>query len=106
MERLWIWFEANLIFSFNAVAMLTLLLVPAYWVYICHAEKNHTYVGWFFSYRCLHPGSGVSPLVPVLLVLFGWYVWAVLQGLRLRFSEKTGAHLPQSVAGKVSCRSL
>jgi hypothetical protein len=105
MERLRIWFDANLIFFFNTAAILALLLVPAFWVSICHTEGGlaageHTYVGWFFSYRCLHPSSGVSPLVPVLLVLFGWYLWAVLQGLRLRFSEKTRPHLPRSVAGK------
>jgi hypothetical protein len=105
MERLWIWFDANLVFLFNTAALLALVLVPTLWVRICHAEGRHTqgehtYVGWFFSYRCLHPGSGVSPLVPVLLVLFGWYLWAVLQGLRLRFSEKTRPQLPQAVVGK------
>jgi hypothetical protein len=100
MEQFGIWFEENLISFFNTAAALALLSVPALWVTICHIERKHSYVGWSFSYRCLHPGSGVSPLVPVLFILFGWYIWAVLQGLRLRFSEKTRPHLPQHVARK------
>jgi hypothetical protein len=31
--------------------------------------------------------SGVSPVVPVLLLLFSWYLWAFFQTWRLRFSD-------------------
>ena len=56
-----------------------------------------SYVGLFFCYRCLHPVSGVSPLVPVLLLLFAWYLWALFQTARLRFSAMNRPRLPGPV---------
>jgi hypothetical protein len=102
-ERLRIWIDENSIFLVNIIATVSLVAVPLLWVRICNTErvdKRYSYVGMFFSYRCLHPGSGVSPLVPVLLILFGWYLWSVFQTLRLRFSEKNRPRLPESVPGK------
>jgi hypothetical protein len=88
---------------FNVAAVATTLCFPLLWSYICDQEfvgKSHAYVGPLFSYRCLYPGSGVCPLSPVLLVLFGWYAWAVSQTLRMRFSEQNRPCLPGRVAGK------
>ena len=73
------------------------------WIVICHTEKMHdqyNYVSLFFSYRCLYPGSGVSPLVPILLILAGWYLWSIFQALRLRFAVATRPKLPQLVIEK------
>ena len=101
-ERLRIWIDKNSIFLVNVVATVSLVAVPLLWVRICNTElvdKQYSYVGTFFSYRCLHPGSGVSPLVPVLLILFGWYLWSVFQTLRLRFSKKNRPRLPKPVPG-------
>jgi hypothetical protein len=84
-------------FIFNLIAWVTLLSVPLLWVYLCNTnylEGMLTKVGLFFSYRCIHPGSGVSPLVPVLILIFSWYLWAVFQTLRLRFSEYSRPRLP------------
>jgi hypothetical protein len=95
--------DKNSIFLVNIIATVSLIAVPLLWVFICNtdqADRRYSYVGTFFSYRCLHPGSGVSPLVPVLLILFGWYLWSVFQTLRLRFSEKNRPRLPESVPGK------
>jgi hypothetical protein len=63
--RLYPWF--NLL----AAAAIVVVLVSMLW--ICLYEPASSYVGLFFSYRCLHPTSGVSPLVPMLLLLFAWY---------------------------------
>jgi hypothetical protein len=98
--------DKNSIFLVNIIATVSLVAVPFLWATICNTEqvdkqyKQYSYVGTFFSYRCLHPGSGVSPLVPVLLILFGWYLWSVFQTLRLRFSEKNRPRLPESVPCK------
>jgi hypothetical protein len=54
-----------------------------------------------FSYRCIHPASGVSPLVPVLLLLLSWYLWAVVQTWRLRFSDSGRPRLPGKVEDKL-----
>lgn len=85
------------IFSFlNLGALLTLLGVPALWVFLCttspHANPN--LIGLCFAYRSIHPQSGVSPLVPVLLLLFSWYLWGILQTHRLRFSKSGRPSLP------------
>jgi hypothetical protein len=89
---------------FNAVATITVVLIPGVWCWICQidllanpAATIHTKYGIFFSYRCLHPTSGVSPVVPVFLVLLGWYLWAICQTYRLRFSDASRPRLPGDV---------
>jgi hypothetical protein len=97
--------SGNAIFFFNVTATLALVLIPLAWVVICHTERIrgvHSFVGPLFSYRCLYPASGVSPLTPVVLIFFGWYIWSMLQTLRLRFSYKNRPHLPGRVAGTFS----
>ena len=74
---------------FNAMSLLALIGIPYLWSSICNADNPggyHSYAGLYFSYRCLHPFSGVSPLLPVLLLLLAWYLWAIYQTARLRFS--------------------
>ncbi|MBB5337835.1 hypothetical protein [Tunturiibacter gelidoferens] len=103
VERNRIRLDENAVFLFNVAATFALILIPGVWVWICQTEVvngTHSYVGPFFSYRCLHPGSGVSPLVPVLLILCGWYLWSVFQALRLRFSDGNRPRLPGRVAGR------
>jgi hypothetical protein len=103
LEQFRTWLIWNSHLPFNVTAGATAFLFPLIWSYICNKEfvgKSHTYVGPLFSYRCLYPGSGVCPLTPVLLILFGWYAWAVTQTLRLRFSNKDRPHLPDRIAGK------
>jgi hypothetical protein len=96
------WRRADWYFGFNLVALVTLITVPVVWIWICQTRsvdhyQSSSYVGLFFSFRCVHPGSGVSPVVPILLLLFSWYLWAVLQTLRLRFSPKSRPKLPGNV---------
>lgn len=84
----------------HVIACLTLLAVPIFWMVICEKDNSvgtHTFAGLFFSYRCLHPESGVSPLLPIILLLFGWYLWGLCQTLRLRFSVNGRPQLPCSV---------
>jgi hypothetical protein len=101
-EKLRITLDKNLPWFFNLMAWIALALIPLLWIKICQTEAvngRQSYVGLFFSYRCLHVESGVSPLAPVLLILIGWYIWAVCQTLRLRFSRKNRPCLPGNVKG-------
>jgi hypothetical protein len=96
----------SLYFVFNVIAWVTLLAVPSLWIYLCCRNQGGglssgtSRVGLFFSFRCVHPGSGVSPLLPVLLLLLSWYLWAVFQTWRLRFSSNTRPMLPKKLDPK------
>src|SRR6266851_5342828 len=88
---------------FNLIALTTVIAVPLLWTWICLrkvVEGSASYVGLFFSYRSLHPGSGVSPVIPILLLLFSWYLWAIFQTARLRFSTMSRLRLPDRVPSK------
>jgi hypothetical protein len=88
---------------FNVLALLAAIIIPLIWARICWqmtVNGNATYAGVFFSYRSLHPDSGVSPVVPVLLLLFGWYLWAIFQTARLRFSTMSRPQLPESIGSE------
>jgi hypothetical protein len=90
--------EATLYPWFNRVALFTAVLVPGLWIYLCgnnRSPEGISFVGLFFSYRCLYPASGISPLLPALLLLFSWYIWAFLQTRRLRFSGNSRPMLPK-----------
>ena len=87
---------------FNLIALLAALAVPLLWAYLCLNDtveidhnRHNSFVGFFFSYRCLHPASGVSPVLPILFLLFSWYLWAFFQTRRLRFSENSRPMLPK-----------
>ncbi len=76
------------------------------WAWICFANLgSHSlsvYLqGYSFSFRCIHPLSLVSPLLPVVLLLFGWYLWGLFQTLRLRFSEESRVHLTDNADCKL-----
>ncbi len=93
-------YPTDLYFVFNLIALVTVILFSLLWVWICvHDPANGaaSHVGLFFSYRCLHPGSGVSPVIPILLLLVGWYLWSVFQTARLRFSTMNRPRLPDHV---------
>jgi hypothetical protein len=90
--RLYPWFNRA------AVAVVVVVTMSMLWVCLHEPAKWGTsYVGLFFSYRSLHPISGVSPTVPILLLLFGWYLWAMFQTARLRFSNMNRPRLPDEV---------
>jgi hypothetical protein len=57
--------------------------------------------GIAFSFRCIHPTTGVSPVVPVLLLLLGWYLWGIFETGRLRFSEAARPHLAPNPLDKL-----
>lgn len=91
--------------SLNLGAAATLIVVPVCWWSLCCAgpsvgqspNAQPSLVGLSFCYRSINPGSGVSPLLPVLLVLFSWYLWALFQTWRLRFSDAGRPLLPESL---------
>ena len=75
---------------FNLVSVAALVGTIAFWTLICGSDTrngHYTYAGLFFCYRCIRPLNGVCPLVPILLLLFAWYLWSIFQTARLRFSE-------------------
>jgi hypothetical protein len=75
---------------FNVMDAVALVTTIVFWTHICssgNGDNNPTYVGLYFSYRCLRPLSGVCPLLPILLLLLAWYLWSIYQTARLRFSE-------------------
>jgi hypothetical protein len=74
---------------FNLITLATLVSLVVFWTKCLGADNYEagTHAGQFFAYRCLNPTSRVSPVVPVVMLLFGWYFWAIYQTLRLRFSE-------------------
>ena len=85
---------------FNRMAVAIVIIVFISMLWICLHNQvwwGTSYVGLFFCYRCLHPVSGVSPLVPVLILLFAWYLWALFQTARLRFSAMNRPRLPGPV---------
>jgi len=93
--------DKNVIFAVAFVVCTAQLLFMLIWTYLCTTGQSgaqRSFAGAFFSFRCLYPGSGVSPLVPVLLTLLGWYLWAVCQALRLRFSDKSRPRLPEATS--------
>jgi len=89
----------DIYFFFDCLAFAALVAVPGMWIAICTSGNSGPYpsfAGLFFSYRSLHPDSGVSPIVPVVLLLFGWYLWAFYSTLRLRFSKKGRPMIPRA----------
>jgi hypothetical protein len=84
----------------HGIAFIAMVAIPVLWFRSCEETQNH--VGLFFCYRCLNPLSGVSPLLPILLLLLGWYLWSIIQTRRLRFSETTRPQIPGRLESKKS----
>lgn len=97
--------RANGYLLLNLAAWTALIGVPCLWGYLCCTgswgrfplSAGSDLFGFCFCYRSIHPGSGISPILPVLLLLFGWYLWSVSQTLRLRFSEDGRPRLPKQL---------
>jgi hypothetical protein len=98
--------NAGVVYLFlNVLPWTTLIALPPLWWQLCVTESTNypkalglSLVGLSFSYRCINPGSGVSPVVPVLLLLLSWYLWAFFHTWRLRFSEHGRPWLPGRLA--------
>ncbi|HEX6773531.1 MAG TPA: hypothetical protein VF126_15975 [Acidobacteriaceae bacterium] len=79
--------------------------LTALWWGLCRVSDHGENLGTFFSYRCLHPLSGVSPLTPALLLLLGWFLWAVMHARRLRLTMRSRPLMPDesNLVGEKSC---
>jgi hypothetical protein len=77
-------------------AILATLGLAAMWLVLCLRHGGGQRLGAFFSYRCLHPLSGVSPLAPAVLLLWGWFFWALLHAKRLRLAMNSRPRLPDA----------
>ncbi|HEY6307635.1 MAG TPA: hypothetical protein VI488_14375 [Candidatus Angelobacter sp.] len=49
--------------------------------------SDPTLYGYFFAYRSVNLATGVSPVMPMLLLLAAVYLWSVFEIWRLRFNE-------------------
>jgi hypothetical protein len=90
---------------FNLLAVLTGISLVGLWVWSCGPgwwSDSRSFSGVFFAYRCINPTNGVSPLVPILLLLFSWFLWSIFQTLRLRFSNCNRPRLPDALDGVTS----
>lgn len=104
--------RTNVYLLLNLAALTTLVGVPALWFHLCPTESafypadgsTFSLVGLSFCYRSIHPGSGVSPVVPVLLLLFSWYLWGFFQTGRLRFSTNGRPRLPKRMEADAQSR--
>lgn len=74
-------------------AIFAAVMLAALWFILCK-QSGARNLGTFFSYRCLHPVSGVSPMAPALLLLWGWFFWALLHARRLRLTPRSRPRLP------------
>jgi hypothetical protein len=87
----------------NIITWAALALLPINWCYECSraligtSESPYSLVGVSFAFRCIHPTSGLSPAVPVLVLLFSWYLWAFFLIRRLRFSSTARPRLPKKI---------
>jgi hypothetical protein len=100
LGRLRAFIASNIYFFINCVSALAAILIPCFWAYLClagHEDSALSYKGLFFCVRCVNPASGVSPLVPILLLLLGWYLWAFFQTRRLRFSDWNRPYMPDAL---------
>jgi hypothetical protein len=73
------------------------------WFVVCREDYgNHAayLTGISFSFRCFYPLSGVSPILPMLFLLLGWYLWGLFATWRLRFSETGRPHLAAIIPGE------
>jgi hypothetical protein len=102
--------KTNVYFFLNLLSLMAAIGIPLWWLYICMNNQHNVpisatnpsgqsiaiydMVGLAFAFRCVYPESGVSPVVPVLLLLLGWYFWGVLQTWRMRFPRELGPWLP------------
>jgi hypothetical protein len=86
--------EEAICFFLYVSGIVAALILAAIWIVLCLHSGGDRRLGLFFSYRCLHPMSAVSPLTPVFLLLWGWFFWAFLHARRLRLTRHSRPRLP------------
>lgn len=90
------WLRRNLFLRLMLLTWVVTAFLGLCWAWLCFVNLGWHSVylqGLSFSIRCLHPTSFVSPLLPVVLLLWGWYLWGIFQTVRLRFSQESRPHL-------------
>jgi hypothetical protein len=82
---------------FHWMVVCACVFIPGAWFVCCFnltQENQLAAVGSCFAFRCLYPQSGVSPLLPTIIVLGTWHLWAVIHTLRHRFSLTSRPLMP------------
>lgn len=107
LRRLCLAARGNVHLLFSILTGTGMLVICLLWRHIClinqsaygtRSGESLYLIGLSFSYRSINPGSGVSPVGPVVLLLFSWYLWAFYQTSRLRFSKNGRPWLPAKLA--------
>ena len=84
----------------NSFLLMAVTCILSLWGYSCFTGSfvNHfpDFAGLSFCFRSINPGTGISPLEPILLLLLGWYLWALMRTKRLRFSRRQGQSCPRN----------
>jgi len=73
----------NVYLMMSIVPWVLMVALVILWWHLCSSQPG--WRGIAFSFRALNPASGVSPTIPIVCLLIGWYLWALLQTWRLRF---------------------
>ncbi len=85
----------------NLALVIALAAILGLWGYSCitgsFEEHSPDLAGLSFCFRAVNPGTGISPLDPILLLLLGWCTWALMQTRRLRFSDAARPKLPKKL---------
>jgi hypothetical protein len=95
-KRISRWLYDSIYFRLIVLTWLVAACLGATWAWLCFVNISSISVylqGYSFSFRSIHPLSLVSPTLPVVLLLLGWYLWGIFQAWRLRFSEESRPHL-------------
>jgi hypothetical protein len=83
------WYGGNRAYFVNGLFSAAVWMIGAAGAYIwwgLHYDDASHY-GFFFGYRSVHLATGVSPLTPMLLLLFAVFLWGMFEVWRLRFSD-------------------
>jgi hypothetical protein len=76
------------------------------WWRLLGADPNdpNSLYEYFFAYRAVHMGSGVSPLTPLFPLLIAVYAWACFEIWRLRFNDDQRPRLTPDGSGQDESR--
>lgn len=98
----------NFYLFLNLILLMAIAAILCLWSYSCFTgsfvDHSPDFAGLSFCFRSINPGTGISPLEPVLLLILGWYTWALMQTKRLRFSESARPRLPKRLDDPVASR--
>ena len=97
--------------QYQLLALAPWLLFAAFgWALALILTPGQYFKSFFYSYRSIEIGSGVSPALPLLFVFLGFACWSVVQLQRRVFAEERYQLLPSltgnQIAGSIDVLAL